>query len=196
MGRIAGSVARRRALVGLVAVGALVLAGCVGLKPGPPPPGGGADLPNVDVCVPVGTPGPAPQAAQPGDQTCLPICLPGQEPPNLQRPFLDPGQQEVPSCVPLCPIGTGGGQPQMNAQLGRQCLAIPIPCLPGQGASPSAVARAVQQCVNFCLPGQEPQPPQAFTLPGQGSCVPLCVFARIIHGLPGLDPCPNQFVPN
>jgi hypothetical protein len=193
MGGTAGPRGRRRALVGLMAVAALVLAGCVGLKEGPPLPGGGGDLPNV--CVPVGppaNPAPAAQSApDPGGGACLPICLPGQSPP---QPSTGPGQPDVPPCVPLCPIDTGGG-PQPPAPAARApapgCLEIPIPCLPGQGAPPTAIARAVQNCVNFCLPGQQPQPPEAIDVPVPRQCVPLCIFARIIHGLPGLDPCPT-----
>jgi hypothetical protein len=197
MGRITGSVARRRVLVGVVAAGAFALAACAGpLKPAPEPDGAAA-LPNIQICAP-GVTAPRPEArvaAEPGERPCVPFCLPGQEPtPPEQSPFLEPAPEpEVPSCVPICPPDEGGGAPpDENALLAARCVRLPIPCLPGQEppAEPAPAIEPVPQppdCVNFCLPGQEGPPPEASA--ELARCVPLCALAEVIRGVPGLEPC-------
>lgn len=187
MGRITGSVARRRVLIGVVAIGALALGACAGpLKPAPEPDGAPA-LPNIQLCAP----GVASDAAQarvapgPGERPCVPFCLPGQEPtPPEQSPFIEPAPEpEVPSCVPICPPDEGGGAPpDQNALRAVRCVTIPRACLPGEDP-------LTTRCVQFCLPGEEPARPEASAQLFERRCVPLCALAEIIRGFPGLEPC-------
>lgn len=199
MGRITGSLARRRVLVGVVAAGAFALGACAGpLKPAPEPDGAPA-LPNIQICAPgVSVRPPAERLAQaPGQPAlCVPFCLPGEEPtPPEQSPLLEPAPApEVPSCVPICPPDEGGGAPpERSAQVSVRCVRIPIPCLPGQEPpaerEPALEAEPRPDCVNFCVPGQEGPPPEATAQLTRERCVPLCVWAEVIRGLPGLEPC-------
>jgi hypothetical protein len=198
MGRIRALGGRRGALLGIIAVAGLVVAGCVPFKE--PPPAETPALPNIQICAPGGA-GRAPaleMVLAPGEPAqCVPFCLPGEEPTPQPSPFVAPGPDPgAPSCVPICLPGggLGGGDPQMNAAVAVRCVSFPVPCLPGQQAQPdparlAAARAAVRGCVNFCIPGQEPPTTQVSPKLAR-DCVPLCVWAEVIRGLPGLDPCP------
>jgi hypothetical protein len=171
MGRIVGSRAGRRMLVGVLALAGLALVACEPLKqPAAPPPA--AELPQI--CIPnnPGDPGPVAEAA-PTDPGCTPICLPGQEPPtDPGTRLIDPGPAPAPTCVPICPPSDPGTVQRFER--GRGCIRIPVPCVPGVD---------LPGCVNFCPPGQDPQPPAANPQLLDPNCTPLCVL--IPPGSPG-----------
>jgi hypothetical protein len=174
MGRIFRNRAGRRLFVGVVALGGLVLAACVPLKPPPEPPPP-AELPQI--CIPNNTGGVprATAAIAPTDPGCTPLCLPGQEPQtDPSTKLVGPGPAPAPACVPICPPSDPGAV-QPYAQAAQRCIRIPIPCVPGID---------IPDCVNFCPPGQDMQPPAA-NAEGlvQQRCTPLCVL--IPPGSPG-----------
>lgn len=198
MGRIGAIGSRRGALLSVLVVGGLMIAGCVPFKE--PPPVDTPALPKIEICAP-GTATRAPaveMVVEPGQPAqCVPFCLPGQEPTPGPSPFITPAPDPgAPSCVPICPPdgAGGGGDPQISPTAAVRCVTFPVPCLPGQQAPTDPAARAAAMaarpgCVNFCLPGREP-PTTEVTTKLVRDCVPLCVWAEVIRGLPGLDPCP------
>jgi hypothetical protein len=162
MGRITRSLAGRRALIGLIGLGALALAACVpvGSKPAPVPDEPAA--PPIEVCVPVAEPVPpdtnaAATEVVAAQEVCLPICLPGQEPPPVAR-------VASADCVPLCPIAGDPKATVLEPERPR-CLPIPIPCLPGRNPPSEVIEIAVL------------------------NCVPLCQLAEVFPGIQGLEPC-------
>lgn len=180
MGRILRHRAGRRMFVGMLALAGLALVACEPLKQPPEPPPAG-ELPQICIPNPTNTGDPrAPAAAVPTDPGCTPICLPGQDPqtdPNAK--LADPGPAPAPACVPICPP-SDPGTVQPFAQAAQRCIRIPIPCLPGID---------IPDCVNFCPPGQEPQPPAANAALFDQRCTPLCVL--IPPGSPGAcEPVP------
>ena len=167
MGRIVRSRAGRRMFVGVLAIGGLALAACAPVKP--PADAPAPELPQI--CIPNNTGDPRALAEPaPTEPDCTPICLPGQEPPPDVTANLQPGPVPAePECVPIClPSDGGGGSPEAFAAARVRCIRIPIPCVPGF---------EIPDCVNFCLPGQENQPPAA-DVEGlvQQRCTPLCVL--------------------
>lgn len=195
MGRIRALGTRRGALLGIVAIAGLVVAGCVPFKE--PPPVEEPALP-IQICAPINSAAPAAPAAQlepeiPAERPCVPFCLPGQEPtPPEVSPFVE---QELPSCVPICGLDGGGDLPDATATRQVPCVQIPVPCLPGQ-TPPSDTRAAVsapigRNCVNFCLPGEGPPPAEEFAQVAR-RCVPLCALADLIRGVPGLEPCADE----
>jgi hypothetical protein len=190
MGRITRSLARRRVLVGLIGLGALALAACTQpLKPQPEPEP--PSLPNIEICAPVRAVPEAQVTAEPVPSECVPFCLPGEEPapPPPAETSVEPLTDR--ECVPICEFLP---PPDASAQAAQRCVSLPIPCLPGQETPREEFAQALREslvrCVNFCLPGSEPQPPQEFAEAQREMCVPVCAFAEVIRGLPGLEPCP------
>jgi hypothetical protein len=181
MGRIFRHRAGRRMFVGVLALAGLALVACEPLKqpPAPPPP---AELPQI--CIPNNPGDPRLMAkAAPTDPGCTPICLPGQEPqtdPNAQLAGPPPTD---PPCVPICPPSDPGAV-QPFAQARQRCIRIPIPCVPGVD---------IPGCVNFCPPGQDPQPPAANAALFEQRCTPLCTL--IPPGSPGacdVNPLPQR----
>jgi hypothetical protein len=180
MGRILRHRAGRRMFVGVLALAGLALVACEPLKQPPEPPPA-AELPQICIPNPTNTGDPrAPAAAAPTDPGCTPICLPGQDPqtdPNAK--LADPGPAPAPACVPICPP-SDPGTVQPFAQAAQRCIRIPIPCIPGID---------IPDCVNFCPPGKEPQPPAANAALFDQRCTPLCVL--IPPGSPGAcEPVP------
>lgn len=172
MGRIFRHRAGRRMFVGVLSLAGLALVACEPLKqpPAPPPP---AELPQI--CIPNNTPRAEAEPA-PAEPDCTPICLPGQEPPaDPTANLIDPGPAPEPACVPICQPSTGGGDPQASPALAarQRCIRIPVPCVPGVD---------IPDCVNFCPPGQDPQPQPAAELKGP-DCTPLCTL--LPPGTPG-----------
>jgi hypothetical protein len=170
MGRIFRHRAGRRMFVGVLALAGLALVACEPLKPPPAPPP--AELPQI--CIP-NDPGAPRRLADiaPTDAGCTPICLPGQEPPaDPNAKLAETGPAPAPACVPICPPSDPGTvQPFARA---RGCVRFPVPCVPGVD---------LPGCVNFCPPGQDPQPPAANAQLFDPNCTPLCVL--IPPGLPG-----------
>jgi hypothetical protein len=190
MGRIRALGTRRGALLGIVAIAGLVVAGCVPFKE-PPPVEQPAQL--IQICAPINVAAPSVEAEReiPAERPCVPFCLPGQEPtPPEASPFVQP---ELPSCVPIC--GLDGGGEVVEAARQVPCVQLPVPCLPGQ-TPPSDTKATVfgpigLNCVNFCLPGEGPPPVEEFAQVAR-RCVPLCALADVIRGVPGLEPCADE----
>ena len=168
--------------VGVLALAGLALVACEPLKqpPAPPPVG---DLPQI--CIPNNPSDPSRLAEPaPTDPGCTPICLPGQDPqtrPNAN--LIDPGPAPAPACVPICPP-SDPGTVQPFAQAAQRCIRIPVPCVPGVD---------IPDCVNFCPPGQETQPPAAEPALFEQRCTPICTL--IPPGLPGecdVKPLPQK----
>jgi hypothetical protein len=166
--------------VGVLALAGLALVACEPLKqpPAPPPPG---ELPQI--CIPDNTGVPRARADDaPAEPGCTPICLPGQEPQTTPNARLaDPGLAPVPACVPICPP-SDPGTVQRFAPRAPGCIRIPVPCVPGVD---------FPGCVNFCPPGQDPQPPAADGQLIEPGCTPLCVLVPpgspgACEGAPGL----------
>jgi len=160
--------------VGVLARAGLALVACEPLKQPPAPPPA-AELPQICIPNPTNPGDPAARAEPaPTDPGCTPICLPGQEPQTDPATKLaDPGPAPAPACVPICPP-SDPGTVQPFAPRAPGCIRIPVPCVPGVD---------FPGCVNFCPPGQDPQPPAANALLFDPNCTPLCVL--IPPGSPG-----------
>ncbi len=190
MGRIFGHGARRRALVGAMAIAGLALVACEPLKP-PAPPEAAPELPQL--CVPNGGGPPearlAPAPAPGGD--CTPICLPGQEPPP-PPPADARAEPAAPACVPICIPGQEPAPAPAPEASRAEPRCVPIfPCLPDQGG-----VRMTPQagCTNFCVPGQEPPPAAEVGTQVKRGCLPLCRLGELVPGgIPGFE-CPPSDV--